>query len=263
MTCSSGCYCSSQCRDAHKSIHDQLCKAIKELEQIEFNKKNFSVRESNQVTVKNQLVRLIGEKPLMKCELNGVKSEGLLDSGSQVSMMGLPWFRRCFPDVEILSVEEFLKGDELHLYAANKTKVDFEGVVKVKFSVGNKYCVEVPFIVCKEELSQPIIGYNVMKHMIETVQPEDLPEVLMESFPFLNETVANAVITVVNSDVPRESPVWCVDRLSLPPHSRCRVKCRAKMTATVPNETVIFNPNVFEDEFEMAESVSKIHLGTN
>ena len=238
-----------------------MCKAIKELEQIEFNKKNFSVRETNQVRVKNRLVRLIGEKPLMKCELNDVKSEGLLDSGSQVSMVSLAWFRHLFPEKEVLSVEKFLEGDDLHLYAANKTKVDFEGVAKIKLSVGNKYCVEVPFIVCKEELSQPIIGYNVMKHMIKTVAREDLPKVLMEVFPFLDEAVANSVISVVNSDVPQESAVWAVDRLSLPPHSRCRVKCRTKLAATTPNETVIFSPEMLETELEMTESVSTIHLG--
>ena len=66
--CKSGLYCSSKCRKEHKEQHKELCTHITELEKLEQEKKvmsAFSVREKNQVKlkVKNNLVKLIGEKP--------------------------------------------------------------------------------------------------------------------------------------------------------------------------------------------------------
>ena len=83
----------------------------------------------------------------------------------------------------------------------------------------------------------------------------------MEMLPFLSEATANSVINVVKSDVPESCPVWSTERVSLPPNSRCRVKCRTKLSASSPTESVMFSPDPCENELEMTESVSKLHLG--
>ena len=72
--CHSVRYCSKICRIHHLSSHEITCNAIVELEAIENSQKQkYSVRESGSSITQNRLIRLIGEKPLLVCSLNGVK----------------------------------------------------------------------------------------------------------------------------------------------------------------------------------------------
>ena len=168
-SCKGGLYCSRKCREDHVE-HEEICKYIVELEKIEHAKNvitALSVREKNQVKVKvkDSLVNLVGEKPMLSCTLNGKQSKALWDTGAMVSMVDRAWITETDPECEILSVEEFLKGDNLHLYAANNTKVDIEGVAMVKFGLGSVE-IPVPFLVTKDKLDTPIIGYNLIKHLV-------------------------------------------------------------------------------------------------
>ena len=107
--CGSGCYCSSSCKDAHSPEHKLLCESIRDLEATEFRKSGFSVREVNQVNVKNSLVRLIGEKPLLHCTIDNVPVDGLWDTGSPLCMVDSQWFSEKFPGEEIMSIMKFLR----------------------------------------------------------------------------------------------------------------------------------------------------------
>lgn len=261
--CASGVYCSDVCRDAHVSTsdHAKLCEAIQKLEKLEFAKRGFSVREVNQVHVRNRLVRLIGEKPIIKCQLGDVESDALWDTGSMVSMVSLGWLKEHFPEEKVLSLHEFVEGDKLHLLAANNTSVDVEGVVILMFCVNN-FCVPVPFIVCKEDISQPIVGYNVIKHMVLQGNAEDIPSMLLQVFPVLSQATVNSVISIVQKDEEVEtSAAWTTTDTVLPPHSRCRIKCRVKIPASTPNQSVAFTCREFENELQLTDSVSQIHLG--
>ena len=95
--CGSGCYCSTECRGIHVPVHKQLCVAIQEAVRLEFRKSGFSVREVNQVTVKNRLVSLVGEKPILNCQINNAECKALWDTGSMVSMVGKEWMEENFP----------------------------------------------------------------------------------------------------------------------------------------------------------------------
>ena len=53
----------------------------------------------------------------------------------------------------------------MHLFAANSSKVEIEGVVTLLFNVGG-FSVSVPFIVSANPLSHPIIGFNVIQHLV-------------------------------------------------------------------------------------------------
>ena len=139
--CKGGCYCSGKCRENHKTEHRELCENIIKLEEMEAAKREanaFSVRESNQVKLKlkNRLVNLVGEKPMLSCVVGGIECKGLWDTGAMVSMVSLSWLRSCGQDFELMTVEDFLEGDSLHLCAANNTSVDVAGVAILKFQIG-------------------------------------------------------------------------------------------------------------------------------
>ena len=96
--CRGGLYCSRTCREAHEEKHKDLCKYILDLEKMEERKRvadAFSVRERNQVKlkVKNRLVKLVGEKPMLDCTLNGRDTQALWDTGAMVSMVNYAWLK--------------------------------------------------------------------------------------------------------------------------------------------------------------------------
>ena len=69
---------------------------------------------------------------MLNCYLGGKRFELLWDTGSMISMVGRSWVNKNFPDLKIHSVSDFL-GDELHVRAANSTKINFDGVCVLEF----------------------------------------------------------------------------------------------------------------------------------
>ena len=168
------------------------------------------------------------------------------------------WLGTHFPEAKILSLEEFLEGDNLHLVAANNTSVEIKGIAILNFCVG-KFCVNVPFVICSEEITQPIIGYNVIKHLVRSAQVDDIPGLLLELFPSITEKTVTSFINIVKADVVTTSAAWTTKPTVVPPHTRCRLKCRTKLAGSSQKQTVIFNPDETEDELQYTDSVSEIH----
>ena len=44
--------------------------------------------------------------------------------------------------------------------------MEVEGVAILEFSIGKNFNVPVPFLITKNKLNQPIIGYNVIEHVV-------------------------------------------------------------------------------------------------
>ena len=83
-----------------------------------------------------------------------------------VSMVDMSWMSEYFPTATIVSVSEFLEED-LNIRAANATPIQLEGVAVVDFSLGegdDRFLV--PLIVTTDKMSEPILGYNVIAHLL-------------------------------------------------------------------------------------------------
>ena len=264
--CRSGCYCSKSCRERHKDEHASLCGHIQTLESIESAKKvlpAFSVRELNQVKVKVRqgLVKLVGEKPLLKCTIGGSKSEALWDTGAMVCMISTTWLEENEPDARIMSIEEFLEGDTLHLCAANNTGVDVAGVVELTIGIGENFQVTAPFLVTNDKISTPIVGYNLIKYVV-TQEIQELPGLLKASLPCVTTTwKAEAVISLIQEDMADEEEVKVAKRIVIPPNARSRVKCRTGFRSAEEKQNVIFSPYPMDRELEMSDSVLQIKPG--
>ena len=162
----SGChtarYCSKKCQKEHHEYHSVYCKAISQLEELEKDKRygSYSVREG-QVNFKKQLkiAKLVGEKPMLSCQLGGKSCEGLWDTGSQILMIDRFWLAENLPDEvsNVLPVEEFLGGEKLTIRAANKSSIPFDGVVLLRFSLGKGHeGFMVPVLVSSQPMNEPI-----------------------------------------------------------------------------------------------------------
>ena len=241
------------------------CDYIRDLEATEFRKSGFSVREVNQVNVKNSLIRLIGEKPLLHCTIDDVPVDGLWDTGSPLCMVDSQWFSEKFPEGEIMSILKFLEGDNLHLCAANNTDVAVEGVAVLELGIGS-HRFPVPFIICKEKLNNPLIGYNVIKHLVDS-QVGDVPEVLLKSIPALSSKNIDAVINIIRTDEINKansscsSAAWTTNQVTVPAHTRCRIKCKTKLVVSDYKQSVIFSPEVMDNELELTDSIAQVSLG--
>ena len=90
----SGCktthYCSKTCQLAHWSYHAVYCHAVSDLERLEKSKRygNQTVRQA-QVDdgTRRKILKLVGDKPKIKCWLNGIENEFLWDTGSMVTLV--------------------------------------------------------------------------------------------------------------------------------------------------------------------------------
>ena len=104
--CLCGKYCSSGCLDSH-SNHAEFCPWICELKQLETEKRMKSeifVTDSNKLPhkMKLQLVKLVGERPLVNVWLNGKGIRGLWDTGAMISLINENLLQELFPGIKDL-----------------------------------------------------------------------------------------------------------------------------------------------------------------
>ena len=221
--------------------------------------KALPLREKTQVSLKRRLVGLVGEKPIVHCQLGGEESEALWDTGAMVSMVNKTWLLQNHPSEKIESLEEFLKGDTLHLLAANNSKVAVEGVVILAFEVGG-FEIEVPFVVSADPMSHPIIGYNVIKHLV-FAGGEKSCHLLKMSCPSISETNLATVVNLIKNEALQEDFVITSKENVIPANSRYKVKCKTGYRTSTSEESVMFSPNVLDSELDISESVTKVKLG--
>ena len=65
--------------------------------------------------MKRNLVRLVGERPLVNVFLNGVQVQGLWDTGAMISLMNEDYVQENFPNSEIHPISEFAGSETLLL----------------------------------------------------------------------------------------------------------------------------------------------------
>lgn len=76
----------------------------------------------------NRIAKLIGKRCMLTCYLNGVKTDMLLDSGAQVTVLEKSWLEKHLPNAKI---RDLLPDVLLRITAANGTDVPFEGCVEI------------------------------------------------------------------------------------------------------------------------------------
>ena len=178
--CACSVYCSKECQREHYSVHKCLCTAISSLEELERQKqfRNFDCSYETTMTPRQhqKLVKLIGDKPLIEFTLEGKLFKGLYDTGSMVSLVDRNWLVENFSDHPIHTVTQFIgeEGSTISLKAANNSDVSIEGVVLFQFQLGETQSFTVPFLITSQPLDQPVVGFNVIQHVLSTGNPQDL-----------------------------------------------------------------------------------------
>ena len=269
--CKATSYCSVGCQMSHRGYHKAYCSAVSALEQLEREKlyRGFSVRQCQvDFRTKKKLIRLVGEKPVLSCNLGAKKTQILWDTGSMVSLVDRKWVALNFPHAKILSVSDFLE-EKLEVKAANSTTMEIDGVVVLDFSLGDDgETVSVPFVVTSQALVEPILGYNVIEHLVlegDVDQRKQLGDSLGSRGKVVSVDALAAVIEekAINRDFLTE--VKSPRAVSVPAGCRVQVKCRVKAHSEDKEQTVYFapllSPDSSEDRLVCTETVSKLRRG--
>ena len=266
--CKSTKYCSKECQKSHHEYHAVYCNALNELEKLEKDKiyGDKSVREKQLNFWKHaKIVKLVGNKPMLSCSLNGKQTKALWDTGSMISLVDRRWVRDNHPELKVIPVEEFLEGEELTIRAANKSEIPFDGVVVLTFSLGNdggELCI--PALVASNEIAEPIIGYNVIEHMVLNGTEDDREK--LKSCLCSNSSKWEPLIALIEkqaSDPDFLTEIKSSESVHVPAGSKVRMRCRVKVQANSDEQTVLFTPKITEgdDELQFNECVCKLRRG--
>ena len=269
--CRATSYCSKKCQKSHHSYHAVYCSAITDLENFQINKlyQGSSVRQQ-QLDAKTQakIVKLVGQKPMLRCCFDGKTVDVLWDTGSMVSVVGRKWARKHFPHKKIHSISEFLEEEEeLRVTAANSTDVHVDGVILLEFSLGD--CggeFFVPVLVGSEEVVEPILGYNVIEHLILNGSAEQhaaLESSLRQNSAGFKVDSLAALVERKASDPDFLSEIKSPTSISIPAGRRVQIRCRVKSSTGDREQTVYFNPKLAEgdDELTFLETVCTLKRG--
>jgi len=248
--CGSGEHWAIGCRK-RKDITASTCKI-----EISSDKLNDVTMLSSQATLsrkQEKTAKLVGRKSLVQCNLGGVPTTVLWDTGSQVSIVDMDWKKTHLPDAEIRSVKELLDEGILDLSAANGTEMPYEGWIGVKFSLPSSKDSEllVPILVSTHPLAKPIIGFNVIEELAQTNMSTDRTVTSkfvnsLGSALDVGHKKARAVYSVLKKQKSSsESQIARLGRLDviIPKHKMVKVVCGKLNKGILKEQYVVLKPN--------------------
>ena len=197
----------------------------------------------------------------------GVDCKCLWDTGSMVSLINDVFLKENFPEKQVYAVEDFL-DNKLNLSAANNTEVPIEGVVLVDFEIDKSVLFKIPLLVTKERLSDPIIGFNTIEHLIRNFKHDEklLPS-LVKLLPTLSLDNAKSMVNTIEkaADVSEIlGQVKTVKPISVPGNCMVRIKCKTRMSVDLAEKNVLIRPNVefmSGDQLIVCESTETLKRG--
>ena len=270
-------YCSKECQKRDWNQHRQICIAINQITTREVTQ-DPGVNSSciNHLTPKQhqRLVRLVGEKCIVRCKVNSQRENVLWDTGSQVSIVSEKWWKKTLPEEILHSLDELMQPD-LKLTAANGTRIPFKGWLKVQFELlsedgSTTPSILVPVLVTPDDLPRPIIGYNVIKEVAtQTPQTDSLINAVSASFPFCPPNRASTLAEMIATYDPEDFCHITTGRtaVEIPAGQIANIKVRARTGPVKPKMVVMFEPDVLNQQLpeglEISESVVELSGGTS
>ena len=145
-----------------------------------------------------------------------------MDTGAQVSLISEDWLQENLPDIEVQDVKYLLdQPDQLHVRWGNSQEIPFRGWVDLEFQVPDiqETVIRVPFWVTKQKVDYPIIGYNVIKEIIQSCD-QTTGNVIMQKMLLPCEktvTAANvdAVVNLIMGDKGIDATVMFRNRATI------------------------------------------------
>ena len=243
-------YCSKSCQKEHYAEHKVLCHAIKTMEDRQAKNLDENCLFQSHLTPKQKarLVGLVGEKCEVKCSIGGQSVNALWDTGAQVSLIDKNWLDSNKIPYELKQLSELMN---LQIKTADGKLLPYVGYTTVNTYIGSEL-IEIPFLVTKQRIAQPIIGFNVISSLIQTAESMDKKLVSNLSKFFPKKVSVESVVSVIE-----EATSSTFSPVRIP---KSGVKIRANSSSIVDckiNNIVLETrtPAVFEPSFDIPEEL--------
>ena len=262
-SCKSAFYCSKNCQKESWSKHKTFCGAIKQLRISEENTLR-NARRFNNTTVKeeNQIAAVIGDKCEVECALNGIETKVLLDTGAQVSIISINQMKTAFSRSAIQPLDKLLdEPDRLRVQWGSCQDIPFVGWADMTFAIEGTQ-LQVPILVTSDDLSCPIIGFNVIREIIQRGQGDTIVPLLTKAFD--NEKVNTLVNIIQEQEKVPEVYVKGADVI-LPAGKIIQVSCKVKLGNIRQKRAMMFQQSNVElpEGIEVADTIVMLKPGIN
>lgn len=131
-----------------------------------------------------------------------------------MSIISHGWLKQCLPGCDIRDKAELLGMDGLDLKAANRTDLPYEGWVELTFNLIEDdfdHTVKVPFLIAKDSLDMPIVGFNVIEEITKLFESSSsagvdglLVDVLTSSLTGVERGKVEALVQFISSEPAKE-----------------------------------------------------------
>ena len=219
---------------------------------------------------KQQVSKLVGERCLVNCWINNVKSRVLWDTGAQVSILSTEWKECHLPNVRTRPLSALPGTEHLDLTAANGTKIPFDGWIEIAFQLmsGHSTAIKVPVLVTSGTTGVPIIGYNVIKEIVQNDPKGVSPiNVVRTAFPSMSKREVEVLAHLIRDDCAEQQADVKVGRQNVMLPSRCYTYVTGRVPSTQPmrGTTFLFEPTEVDQwppELEIPPVVLRLARGT-
>jgi hypothetical protein len=223
-----------------------------------------------------KMANLVGETCLVSCFLNGRQLEVLWDTGAQVSIMTNDFLNAKFPDVKKRDISQLLDSP-LEINAANGTAIPYTGWVELEFrllSSGREdTTVMVPFLITSEELNYPIVGYNVIKEIVQCdfvpggPPRQERSASIKASFANCSDSALNNLVELIQEDTQDCLGIEKTIKrdILIPVKSERNVPCLARTGYIDKTLPVLFEPDEntrLSTGLELHETLTSVKKGT-
>ena len=208
---------------------------------------------SSHMTTKQQdyVAKLVGRKCSVQCYLNDKLMEVLCDTGAQVSLISEDVLKSQLPSVQVRDICQLLDTQgTISLQAANGTDIPYGGWAEIdlELAADTETKIKVPFLVTKENIDQPLIGFNVIELIVKEdhgKRDDKLVEKLENSFIHCERKNIPASVNFIRSSdcdelcVVKSTKTTCI----IPVGQMVPVPCRANTGPIQRKTPVLFEPD--------------------
>ncbi|KAJ8036363.1 hypothetical protein HOLleu_20314 [Holothuria leucospilota] len=196
--------------------------------------------------------------------LSGVPVEVLWDTGAEVFLVSLGWWKSHLPTTPLRSLSELLETD-LKLEMANGSPLPYLGWVEIQVTLSPEQSLSVPFLVTPDYLSEPIIGCNVIEEFLHNARGSDSANVnvtMTAIFSKLQSHKITKLMSIIESNEPDHLCTVKVGRLNVvvPPCQTIGVRCSIYMGPVPEQMTTLFEPDL-EQPWPSALTVHEAVVG--
>ena len=241
--CKTSTYCSKKCQMEQWESHKKLCSAICTLSD---NPGEQTMFRSHLLPFQHRkLVRLVGERCEVQCKLDGVDTKGLWDTGAMVSVVSKVWLDDHLPGVDLKDVNE-LVDEDLDIRTANQQTMPYLGWVELSFQLASGYVLQVPFLVMRDDVPVPIIGFNVIAEILKGI-PVDLIGEVQKAMSLDDDRMEKTINIIQNAGSCSLSDVKVKKKIFVGAGQAMQVNCNVSVGYIESNIPVLFQPDELQD----------------